>query len=171
MERFKSLGIRRIIVPCSGCHKCFKYFYPELLGETSFSVHHVVEVIYDRLKEDRHLLNKVQRTVTYQDPCRLARGEGITEEPREILHWCGAQVKEVERNRKEAFCCGAGAGIRSVYRDLSLQIASKLLDTVETESIVSTCPFCTFNLNLASREKGLTKSVTYFANVVLDSLK
>jgi Fe-S oxidoreductase len=171
VERFDFLGIRRIITPCNGCMQCFKHHYPELLEETSFSVHHVVEAIYDSLKGNPEVLKKNQRTVTYQDPCRLARLEDITEEPREILKWCGAELKEMEENRKDAPCCGAGGGIRSVYRDLSMEMAFNLLSMVKTESVVSTCPFCTFNLSYTSRKKELGKSVTYFTNLVLESLR
>jgi heterodisulfide reductase subunit D len=171
VEKFKSLGIRKVVTPCNGCMQCFKHFYPEVLGEIDFSVHHVVEIIYDSLKENPKVLKKIQRTVTYQDPCRLARLEGITEEPRQILKWCGAELKEMEENRQETPCCGAGGGIRSVYRDLSMEMASKLLSMAKTETVVSTCPFCTFNLSYTSRKKELGKSVTYFTNLVLESLK
>ena len=171
VERFKSLGIRRIITPCNGCLQCFKHFYPKLLGETDFSVQHIVEAIYDSLKGNPEVLKKIQRTVTYQDPCRLARLEDITEEPRQILTWCGAEVKEMEQNRQEAPCCGAGGGIRSVYRDLSLDMASNLLGMVKTETVVSTCPFCIFNLSYTVRKKELGKAVTYLTNLVLESLR
>jgi heterodisulfide reductase subunit D len=142
VERFKALGIKKIIVPCNGCHKCFKYFYP------------------------------TPRTITYQDSCRLSRGEKMIEEPREILKLCGANIKEAETNiaGENAPCCGAGAGIRSVYRDLSMQIASDLLDGLPSDNIVSACPFCTFNLNYASRKKELGKVTVYFTKIVLDSL-
>ena len=170
VKRFDSLGIRRILTPCNGCMQCFKHFYPELLGKINFSVHHIVEVIYDLLKRNPEVLKKTRRLVTYQDPCRLARLEGITEEPREILKWCGAELKEMEENKKDAPCCGAGGGIRSVYRDLSMEMASNLLSMAKAETVVSTCPFCTFNLNYTSRKKELGKSVSYFTNLVLESL-
>ncbi len=171
VERFKLLGIREIVVPCNGCLKCFKYFYPDLLGEADFSVRHVVEVIYDLLKQNPQVLGKVQKTVTYQDSCRLGRGEGITEQPRQILDWCGVGLKEAEANRADAGCCGAGGGIRSVYRDLSMEIAADMLGGVPTDSVVSACPFCTFNLNYASKKKGLDKTVIYFTSLVLEALE
>ena len=171
VERFKSLGIKQIIVPCAGCMKCFKYFYPDVLGRVDFSVQHVLETIYQKLKEEPSLLKEIPRTVTYQDACRLSRGEGLTEEPREILKLCGVEIKEAEKNRAVALCCGAGAGIRSVYRDLSMQIASNLLNSAPTEYMVSTCPFCVFNLNYTSRKKELKNRLVYFTSLVLESLK
>ncbi len=170
VERFNSLGIRRVVCLCPACLECFKYFYPEVLGEIGFSVHHIVEIIYDLLKENHAALKKVQRAITYQDPCRLGRGEGVIEEPREVLNWCGADLKEMQQNGERAQCCGAGGGVMTVYRDLSTKVASNLLSMEETESIVSSCPFCAFCLNRAAKAGELTKRVTYLTNIVLDSL-
>jgi heterodisulfide reductase subunit D len=171
VERFRSLGIKQIIVPCNGCLKCFKYFYPEVLGQLDFSVHHALEIIYNRLKENPSMLNKIRRVLSYQDSCRLSRGEGMTEQPRELLKLCGVEIKEPKRNRADTPCCGAGAGIRSVYRDLSLQLASELLGLTPTEYVVSACPFCVFNLNYTSQKKGLEKKTIYFSSLVLESLQ
>ena len=171
VERFSKLGIKHIVVPCNGCLKCFKYFYPDLLGKMEFKVSHAVEVIYDLLKQKPNLLNKVEQAITYQDPCRLARGEKITEEPRELLKMCGANLEEAEQNRENAICCGAGAGIRSVFPELSIDIAESLLKSINTKNIATTCPFCTFNLSYASKKKNLEKEIIYFTKIILDSLE
>jgi heterodisulfide reductase subunit D len=173
VERFQSLGIKNMIVPCNGCLKCFKYFYPALLGDVGFTVRHAVDVIFEKLKENPSVLHPVARTITYQDSCRLSRGENIVEEPREILKMCGADIKEPEAdiNRENTPCCGAGAGIRSVYRELSMQIASDLLAGLPTDKVISACPFCTFNLNYTSMKKQLGKETTYLTRFVFDSMR
>jgi heterodisulfide reductase subunit D len=170
VERFKSLGIRRVIVTCPVCQERFKHSYAEVLGGFDFSVYHIAEIIYDLVKSEPDLLPKIQKTVTYQDPCLLARGEGFYEEPRRILRWCGMALKEMPENRAEAPCCGAGGGVRAAYPDLATKIASNLLNTVETETIVNACPFCTYNLNHSSRDGEMMKRSVYFTNMVLDSL-
>jgi len=170
VERFKTLGIKEIVVPCNGCLKCFKYFYPDLLGEMEFSVRHVVEVMYEILKRDPEILRKKRRMITYHDSCRLARGEGIIEEPRKILEWCGVELHDIDTNGENAACCGAGGGIRSIYRDLSLDIAVDVLNKAPTEMIASACPFCAFNLNYASSRRELNKSVRYLTTIVLEAL-
>ncbi len=170
-DRFGSLGIRKIIVPCNGCLKCFKYFYPDLLGEMDFAVQHILEPIHEQLKQKPSILKKIGQPATYQDSCRLSRGEGFMETPREVLEWCGLDLKEMENNGNEAVCCGAGGGMRSVYRDLSLEIAGDVLSAAPAESVISACPFCTFNLNYAARKKNLQKTVTYFTTVVLQALE
>jgi heterodisulfide reductase subunit D len=171
VDRFTSLGVKNLIVPCNGCLKCFKYFYPEVLGKSPLQVSHVVEVIYNTVKKDPSVLDKAKRSLVYQDACRLARGEGMTEEPRELLSWCGAEVKDTERNREQTPCCGSGGGIRSLYRDLSTEMASRLLQMAPGPMMVSTCPFCTFQLRSTAKGKGIDKEVAYFSTIVLDSLK
>jgi Fe-S oxidoreductase len=170
VERFKKLGVTRLIVPCNGCFKCFKYFYPEVLGSVHFEVFHVVQVIYSEIKKDTSLLKKVESKATYQDSCRLGRVERYTEEPRELLKWCGVEVYELPRSREHALCCGSGGGIRSAFKELSFDIACNLLKQTETEKLISPCPFCTFNLEYTNKNAKMGKKITYITKVVWESL-
>lgn len=171
VDKFKKLGIKKLVVPCNGCLKCFKYFYPEVLGDTGIYVEHAVKTIYDLLQDKKDLLNKIERTISFQDPCRLARTENMTEEPRKILEYCGAAINEIPQHGRDASCCGAGAGIRSVYPELSMKLAEKLLKSAPEKEIATACPFCTFNLSYASKKKELDKKLVYFTQFVLDSLE
>ena len=173
VERFDSLGIKRILVTCPVCLQSFKYYYPELLGEVGFTVQHVAEVIYDALKANPDIenkLTKVNRRVSFKDSCILARGDNLIDEPREILRRCGADIAELPEHGADASCCGAGGGVRAVYRDLSTDVAASLLATDDTGCVVTTCPFCTFNLNGAAKERGLDKQCPYFTNLIMESL-
>ena len=95
----------------------------------------------------------------------------MTEEPRELLSWCGAEVRDTELNREQTPCCGSGGGMRSLYRDLSTEMASRLLAMAPGDTVVSPCPFCTFQLRATSQAKELGKEVVYVANIICDSLK
>lgn len=171
VDRFKKLGVKQIIVPCNGCYKCFKYFYPEVLGSNDFEIVHVVQRIYNTLKDFPHRLTKIARTVTYQDSCRLGRVEGYTEEPRRLLTWCGADVHELPSSRENTPCCGSGGGVRSAFKDLSFNIAKDLLQKTDTKELVSPCPFCTFNLGFAVKSAELDKKVTYISKLIYESLE
>lgn len=170
-DRFKALGIKRLIVPCVGCYRCFKRYYPQVLGKVDFEVYHITEILHDLLQKGALDLEKRDLRATYHDPCHLGRAEGIYEEPREILRACGAEIVEMEKNRNYSVCCGAGAGIRSVFRDLSLKIASRTLDMADTDTIVSPCSFCTFNLRWASRKADKGKEIKYITEIILDCLR
>lgn len=168
-ERFRKLGIKRVIVSCAGCYRCFKRYYPEILGGVDFEVVHIVELLPTLLR-GREVKHRGDMEVTYHDPCRLGRMEGIYEQPRQILSQCGIRVKELAQSRESAPCCGAGAAVRSVYRELSLRMAREVLVKAKRDVIVTSCPFCALNLDTASKEEGEGKSIIYIARVALDSL-
>jgi Fe-S oxidoreductase len=50
-------------------------------------------------------------TATWHDPCVLARGEGVLDEPRRLLAAAGAQLAEPELTREHTGCSGAGLGL------------------------------------------------------------
>lgn len=171
VERFKELGIKRLIAPCNGCFKCFKYFYPEVLGPVDLEVLHVVQALYDRIKHDPGMLKKIDRKATYHDTCRLGRAEAYTDQPRELLEWCGTEIQELPRSGQNSLCCGSGGGIRSAFKELSFDIAKKLLDKTGTNELISPCPFCTFNLGYTNKKAGIGKEITYIARVIWESIK
>jgi dimethylglycine catabolism B len=48
---------------------------------------------------------------TWHDPCVLARGEGVTQEPRRVLTAAGAELREAEHSGERTGCSGAGLGL------------------------------------------------------------
>ena len=169
-DRFKKLGIKKIIVACAGCYRCFKRFYPQLLGSIDFEVLHIIQLLPSLLKEKVIKVEQKGIEVTYHDPCRLGRLEGFYDEPREALRLCGVKVNEIPENRENAPCCGAGGAVRSVYRDLSLKVATSILDQAPTSTIVTSCPFCEFNFSYTARKTERDKKVAYITETILQAL-
>ena len=53
------------------------------------------------------------------------------------------------RNRENSWCCGAGAGVKTIYPDFALWTSEeRIKEARETgaESLVTACPFCEGNL-------------------------
>lgn len=64
--------------------------------------------------------------VTYRDPCHIGRHMGLYEPPREVIGRIpGLELVEMVRNRRNAWCCGAGAGVKSAFKDLALFTATE----------------------------------------------
>jgi Fe-S oxidoreductase len=57
-------------------------------------------------------------SVTYHDPCNLARSSGITEEPRFLLNKACSDSREMYPNRADSFCC---SGQNAVEAQLPLE--------------------------------------------------
>ena len=81
------------------------------------------------------------------DPRYLARVNGISEQPRELIQLAAGpdSIQEMGRNRCDSSCCGAGGG-RMWFDDepenrIGLTRVQEALDTNATTVAVS-CPFC-----------------------------
>ena len=170
VNRFRELGIKRIIVTCAGCYQCFKRFYPKLLGGIDFEVVHIIQLLPFLLKEKGIKIEPKGIEVTYYDPCRVGRQAGFYDEPREALRRCGVKVNEIAENRENASCCGAGGAVRSVYRDLSLKLAASILDQAPVSPLVTACPFCAFNFSYTIHKTGSNKKITYITEPILNAL-
>jgi Fe-S oxidoreductase len=73
-------------------------------------VRHYTEVLADLVEDGTIPVKPLGRTVTYHDPCYLARYNQVTDAPRRLLAALGCTVVEMPRNRDNTFCCGAGGG-------------------------------------------------------------
>ena len=56
------------------------------------------------------LRRSVRVTATYHDPCYLGRANGVYAPPRRVLRALGVRLREMPRNRRGSYCCGAGGG-------------------------------------------------------------
>jgi fumarate reductase (CoM/CoB) subunit B len=66
--------------------------------------------------------------VTYHDPCLLARGEGVVQEPRTLLAAVGATVAEPEWHGLATACSGAGLGLPLLDADAAEAVAARRRD-------------------------------------------
>ena len=83
--------------------------YPELGG--SWTVLHHTALLLELIDAGRLELGKpLGYTVTYHDPCHLARMNHEYDAPRRLLERLGCTLVEMPRNRDNTFCCGAGGG-------------------------------------------------------------
>lgn len=146
IEQFNGLGINTFITSCAGCLKTVKMDYAKV-GQMNFEVKHTLEYIVELIKTGRlELKNRVDLKVTYHDPCHLGRHSSVFDAPRALLSMIpGVQLIEMERNRENSRCCGAGGGLKSGYPDMQNQISQKrVADAIATGAteLVSACPFC-----------------------------
>jgi Fe-S oxidoreductase len=148
------------------------------------------------------LINPINMRLTYHDSCSLSRlsepwtpweGErglwgvttppinrrrgtnGVYQQPRDILKSIpGIQLVEMIRLRENAFCCGAGRGVKEAFPDFAAWAAGQRLveaKTVGAEAIVSTCPWCKNNFGQVLGKNGDNVKVFDISELILAAVK
>lgn len=156
-EMLNELGVKRIITSCSGCNSVLREEYEEL-GGLEADVMHSLELVDELISSGKIKLKKqVKKKVTYHDPCHLGRYTGVYDAPRNILEAIpGLELVEMPRNRANAFCCGAGAGVRTAFPDFARWVATERVREAAgtgVTTIVTACPFCEQNLGEVKKPK------------------
>jgi Fe-S oxidoreductase len=98
----------RIVTACPHCLTTLSRDYAELGATFHVSAH--VEAIEQWVRSGRLILHELGATsVTYHDPCTLARHAGVTAAPRRLLDGApGVSLVEPERHGRHTHCCGGG---------------------------------------------------------------
>lgn len=156
-------GQRKIITTCPHCFNTIRNEYPDFDGH--FDVFHHTQLL-NRLVREK-LLQPVPRTpenrkpITYHDPCFLGRHNKVFDPPRELLEATGVELREMDKSRDEAFCCGAGGARMFMEEKLGSRINEfRTEQALETgaEEIATGCPFC--NVMMTGGVKSLAAEST-----------
>jgi Fe-S oxidoreductase len=151
IEDLKAAGPKKIVASCPHCVKTIGDDYRRL-GYDVEIVHAAVFV--EELTRDLRSEGTApgaDGTVTYHDPCYLARYGGRVDEPRALLTRFGATVAEPVRNRDNPYCCGAGGGLLFADKEEEpgariSDVRFKQLQETGATTVVTACPFCSIML-------------------------
>ncbi len=146
IERFEQVKANTIVASCAGCYKTLRQDYPKI-GKIGARVVHITQLVAELLDSGKLKATKqVSGKVTFHDPCHLGRHNRLYEEPRRILEAIpGVRLVEMERNREEARCCGAGGGVKTAFPDVAQKISTLRIEDAErtgADTLVTSCPFC-----------------------------
>ncbi|MHA1885289.1 MAG: (Fe-S)-binding protein [Promethearchaeota archaeon] len=156
-SQFKEAGASKIITSCAGCYRTLKKDYERYGANLGFEVYHTGEIIRNLInKEKIKIKSNYEKIVTYHDPCHLGRHMDMYEIPREIINSIpGIKFIEMKRNRSNAWCCGAGGGVKIGYPDWALEVSKERLEEAKDTGaavLATMCPFCRTNLSDANQK-------------------
>jgi fumarate reductase (CoM/CoB) subunit B len=161
------LNVGKVVVGCAGCGLTLKTNFPEILedelGTTAgFKVYDINEYLVNELRPEKMVMpsEALNMRLTFHDPCHLNRGQGIKSEPRRLLSMIpGVELIEMKDADR---CCGSGGGVRAGRRPLSMAIArrkAELVKATEANMCVTSCPFCTVQLQDIFQTLGIETKV------------
>jgi Fe-S oxidoreductase len=156
LDQIKKSGAKKLITSCPECLVSLKIDYPEFFGKTDFEVIHISELIADELSKNKIKLNKVEKKVTYQDPCRLGRFLGIYDPPRKVMGSVpGVEFLEMPKNRKNAICCGTSSWVNCDMYSRMIQ-TNRLKEAKNTgaEVLITACPKCQIHFSCTQNAEG-----------------
>ncbi|MFT6631695.1 MAG: Fe-S oxidoreductase/nitrate reductase gamma subunit [Bacteriovoracaceae bacterium] len=141
----------KVVTHCPHCLHTIGKEYAKFDDGDFETIHHT-ELLADLLKNEKLKPTKaVDEELTYHDPCYLGRHHGEYDAPREILESIpGVKIKEMEKNKDKALCCGMGGGNMwyEMHEGTDL-VDNRLAHVGETkvEKLATSCSFCMINFN------------------------
>jgi Fe-S oxidoreductase len=166
LKMFEEAGINHLVTGDPHDYYSFSREYPS--GRNELKVEHATQFLNRLIDEGKlKLSSKIEKKVTYHDPCYLGRRSEVFEEPRKLIKKIpGITLVEMERCRENSDCCGMGGGRMWMETPKGLvssqAIAEKrvkqALDT-SAEILITACPFCKITLTDAVKAMKVEGSI------------
>lgn len=176
---FEAAGVDYVVTDCATCGS-FTKEYAHLLAEDpewserarAFSerVRDISEFLVEVSFSDE--LGTLRRRVTYHEPCHLARGQGITVQPRDLLRSIpGIELVEM---RESDWCCGGAGTYNMTHPGISTKILDRKMRNVaatDAEVLVAGCPACQMQLSYGLRRAGLAMETAFPTQLLAEAYR
>lgn len=162
IETLNNYKVKKIITACPHCLNSLKHDYPQLGG--NYEVIHHAEFILQLITDGKIKLKpSLDGALTYHDPCYLGRYNNIYDQPRSILQLAAKGViKELGRQGRESFCCGAGGGRMWMEETIGKRInveRSEEIAGLQVSNVAVACPFCLTMIEDGMKELGKEEKI------------
>lgn len=175
LDVFASLDVDAVITCCATCGATLKDYSVWTQDERAKKLSLLVTDIHGYLVHHTNYkrgLGKLDKKVTWHDPCHLSRGQGIMDEPREILESIpGLEFLEM---KKPCQCCGFGGEVSIRKYDMSIGIAGEKVNSIKdsgAEELATGCPACKIHLEDALNHFGARTPVLHTVEYLAQAYK
>ncbi len=178
VETLKSVNAKKVVTSCPHCLHTLKNDYPQFGGD--FEVVHHTQLIDHLFKEGRLKAEPGKspvETLTYHDSCYLGRWNREFDAPRDVLLALGTPdgIKELDRNKRHGFCCGAGGGRMFMEEPENQRVNLNRTDEIiaaEVSTVAVACPFCNIMLTDGMKQRNVEDKIAVFdvAELVAQSI-
>ena len=145
IEVLNSYNVTKIVTTCPHCFHTIGKEYPQLGGH--YEVIHHTELLNDLIVTERIKLRGTgHMKVTYHDSCYANRWADEYDNARNSLAAVpGVELVEMDLNKKQSFCCGAGGGRMWMEEHIGKRVNIERTDqalSTSADAIAVGCPFC-----------------------------
>ena len=175
---FQQYDLDAIVVACSSCgmalKKEIKVFIedsPELqkFTEKVFDIH---EFIADNIDIKPEHLGSLPYKVSYHDPCHMVRGQGIADQPRNLLKKIpGVDFHEM---KDAAVCCGSAGSYCITHYDTAIKINNhkvKNIQEADVDYVATGCPTCVMHIQDNLLQQKSPEKMRFVVEMLADSLR
>ena len=175
---FEQYDLDAIVVACSSCgmslKKEIKVFIddsPELKKFTE-KVYDIHEFIADNIDIKPEELGALPYKVSYHDPCHMVRGQGVKDQPRDLLKMIpGVDFHEM---KDPDVCCGSAGSYCITHYDTAIKINNhkvKNIQDAHVDYVATGCPTCVMHIqdNLIQHES--PEKMRFVVEMLADSLR
>ncbi len=166
---FSSHDLDYIVADCAACSAQTKEYAHLLRDDPAYS--EAAAAFSEKMRDITELLaeiplrqpvEEVRALVTYHEACHLCHAQGITRQPRELLHSIpGVEVVEM---RESTWCCGSAGVYNLTHPERAQKILDRKLDNIAAsgaEVVAAANPGCILQLMAGIRERGLDIEVVH----------
>jgi len=171
MNNFPNHQLKQIICLSPHDYDTFRHDYKNM---GSLDVAHYTQILWKLIQDGTFRFSRrINRKVTYHDPCYLGRQNHIYEEPRMILRSIpGVELVEMNLSGETSWCCGGGG--TGLFLELpNLNIDKERADQIKEanpDCVAVSCPNCYQMLDAALKSRNYEIEVKDIAELVLEAL-
>lgn len=172
VEAIRATGAKTVVCTCADCYRTLKIDYPKFCEDLGFEVVHSSECLAQLLDAGMIKFEKeIKETITYQDPCQLARAAKVTEEPRKVLNAIpGIELKEMQGNKGYTMCCGHYPVELPETTALAGKNRLEAADETGASTVVTGCSFCKWSLGSAAKKEGKDYKVRDIVEIAAEAM-
>jgi len=177
VETLRQAGAKRVIMSCAQGYATFKndYTNPHVVGALPFEVIHLTEMIDSLLEEGRiQFSKKIDKTVTYHDPCFLGRHCGVYEAPRKILEAIpGLEIREMDRYGKWSYCSVGGGKITlNAFPEFAKETGKERLLEAKAAAgtLITACPTCYAHMKKTAQTENIDIEIIDLSLLVAEAM-